>query len=128
MFFIFDLDHFKQVSDCYGHDAGDTVLQQMTLTVSALLREHDQLGRTGGEEFLIILPDTNVKQAATIAERLRLAISNIIFSHYDNLSVTCSIGVSQYQVDEALNNSLARADKALYQAKAEGRNKVICAK
>ncbi|HEY9043423.1 MAG TPA: tetratricopeptide repeat-containing diguanylate cyclase [Rheinheimera sp.] len=126
-FLILDLDHFKQVNDCFGHDAGDIVLQQMCITVCAMLREQDRFGRTGGEEFLIVLPDANAQQAEIIAERLRQAIAAIAFTGYDNLAVTCSIGISQYQAPEALNSSLSRADKALYRAKAEGRNKVVCA-
>ncbi|WP_445767697.1 diguanylate cyclase [Rheinheimera sp.] len=122
-FLILDLDHFKQVNDRYGHDAGDTVLQQMCMTVSAMLREQDHFGRTGGEEFLIVLPNTDAEQAMTIAERLRLAIAALGFNGTSKqLSVTCSIGISLYQADEALNISLARADDALYQAKAAGRN------
>ena len=122
-FLILDLDHFKQVNDRYGHDAGDTVLQQMCMTVCAMLREQDHFGRTGGEEFLIVLPNTDAEQATTIAERLRLAIAALRFtSTAEQLSVTCSIGISCYQSDEPLNISLARADDALYQAKAAGRN------
>ena len=122
-FLILDLDHFKQVNDRYGHDAGDTVLQQMSMTVSAMLREQDHFGRTGGEEFLIVLPNTDAEQAMAIAERLRLAIAALRFSDTSRqLTVTCSIGISLYQTDEALNTSLARADDALYQAKAAGRN------
>jgi diguanylate cyclase (GGDEF)-like protein len=122
---ILDLDHFKQVNDRFGHDTGDTVLQQLCLTVSAMLREQDHFGRTGGEEFLIILPDTSTEQATVIAERLRLAVAAISFAEQPTLSITCSIGITQYQPDEALNTSLARADAALYQAKAQGRNKVL---
>ncbi|MDP2716043.1 tetratricopeptide repeat-containing diguanylate cyclase [Rheinheimera sp.] len=125
-FLILDLDHFKQVNDRFGHDVGDTVLQQMCMTVSAMLRQQDHFGRTGGEEFLIVLPDTAQDQALAIAERLRQAIAAISFADSPQpLKITCSIGVSQYQPDEALNISLARADDALYQAKADGRNKVV---
>ncbi len=127
-FLILDLDHFKQVNDRFGHDVGDNVLQQMCMTVSAMLRQPDYFGRTGGEEFLIVLPDTGAEQALAIAERLRLAIAAISFADSpQQLRITCSIGVSQYQPDEALNISLTRADDALYQAKADGRNKVVLA-
>ena len=125
-FLIMDVDHFKQVNDRYGHDAGDTVLQQMCMAVSALLREQDYFGRTGGEEFLIVLSDTDAAQAKTIAERLRLAIAALRFSEISaQLSITCSIGISQFQAEEALNISLARADAALYRAKAAGRNQTV---
>lgn len=123
-FLILDLDHFKQVNDRFGHDTGDTVLQQLCMTISAMLREQDHFGRTGGEEFLIILPDTSAEQARAIAERLRQAVATIQFADHANLSITCSIGVTEYAPDEALNLSLARADKALYQAKESGRNNV----
>jgi diguanylate cyclase (GGDEF)-like protein len=124
-FLIVDLDHFKQVNDKYGHDVGDTVLQQMSLTVSAMLREQDHFGRTGGEEFLIVLPDTDSEAAFAIAERLRRAISDISFADTPGkMQVTCSIGLSQFRPDEALNISLSRADDALYKAKTEGRNRV----
>ncbi|NRQ44092.1 GGDEF domain-containing protein [Rheinheimera sp. YQF-2] len=127
-FLILDLDHFKQVNDRFGHDVGDTVLQQMCMTVSAMLRQQDHFGRTGGEEFLIVLPDTGLEPALVIAERLRLAIAAISFADGPAaLNITCSIGVSEYQPDEALNVSLARADDALYKAKADGRNKVVAA-
>ena len=122
-FLILDLDHFKQVNDKYGHDVGDTVLQQMSLTVSSMLREQDHFGRTGGEEFLIVLPDTDNEAAFAIAERLRRAISDISFADTPGkMRVTCSIGLSQFRPDEPLNTSLGRADDALYQAKAAGRD------
>lgn len=127
-FLILDLDHFKQVNDKYGHDVGDTVLQQMSLTVSSMLREQDHFGRTGGEEFLIVLPDTDSEAAFTIAERLRRAISDISFADTPGkMRVTCSIGLSQFRPDEPLNISLSRADDALYQAKAAGRDQTHAA-
>lgn len=124
-FLILDLDHFKLVNDRHGHDIGDHVLQQMTMAVTALLREQDHFGRTGGEEFLIVLPDTSEQQALVIAERLRQAVAEIRFSAASHLNITCSIGITQYQPPEPLNLSLARADNALYRAKASGRNKVL---
>lgn len=124
-FLILDLDHFKQVNDRFGHDAGDTVLQQMCMTVSAMLREQDHFGRTGGEEFLVVLPNTTLEHALVIAERLRQAIATIRFTDaLSSLNITCSIGATQYQAGEALNSSLTRADDALYQAKKDGRNRV----
>ncbi len=127
-FLILDLDHFKQVNDKYGHDVGDTVLQQMSLTVSSMLRQQDHFGRTGGEEFLIVLPDTDSEAAFAIAERLRRAISDISFADTPGkMRVTCSIGLSQFRPDEPLNISLSRADDALYQAKAAGRDQTHAA-
>lgn len=122
-FLILDLDHFKQVNDRYGHDVGDIVLQQMCMTVASMLRQQDHFGRTGGEEFLIVLPDTGKDAAFAIAERLRQAIAAIQFADApQKMRITCSIGLSQFQAKEALNISLARADDALYQAKAAGRD------
>ena len=122
-FLILDLDHFKQVNDKYGHDVGDIVLQQMCMTVATMLRQQDHFGRTGGEEFLIVLPDTSAEEAVRIAERLRLAIADIQFTDApQNMRITCSIGVSQLLSDEGLNICLGRADDALYQAKAAGRD------
>ena len=122
-FLILDLDHFKQVNDKYGHDVGDIVLQQMCMTVTSMLRVQDHFGRTGGEEFLIVLPDTDADAAFAIAERLRQAIADIQFPETPKkMRITCSIGISQYRPDEPLNISLGRADDALYQAKAAGRD------
>ena len=122
-FLILDLDHFKQVNDKYGHDVGDIVLQQMCMTVASMLRAQDHFGRTGGEEFLIVLPDTDADAAFAIAERLRQAIADIQFPETPKkMRITCSIGISQYRPDEPLNISLGRADDALYQAKAAGRD------
>lgn len=123
-FVIIDLDHFKQVNDRYGHEAGDVALQQFSLTVSSLLREQDHFGRTGGEEFLIVLPDTDTEQACVIAERLRSAVAAIsINDSKNNFSITCSLGIAQSNPDEPLSVTLNRADDALYKAKADGRNR-----
>ncbi|SEI11010.1 diguanylate cyclase (GGDEF) domain-containing protein [Rheinheimera pacifica] len=125
-FLILDLDHFKQVNDRYGHEAGDLALQQFSLTVSSLLREQDHFGRTGGEEFLIVLPDTELQHAEVIAERLRSAVAAICVSNSKNpFSITCSLGITQSRPDELLNITLGRADDALYQAKDEGRNRAV---
>ena len=123
---ILDLDHFKQINDTYGHDAGDTVLQQVSITMSGLLRQQDYVGRTGGEEFMIVLPDTQPEQAQAIAERIRIAVAKLdLTTIAPALQVSCSIGLTQAQSNELLNSSIARADKALYRAKAEGRNRVV---
>ncbi|WP_215398572.1 tetratricopeptide repeat-containing diguanylate cyclase [Rheinheimera oceanensis] len=125
-FLILDLDHFKQVNDRYGHEAGDLALQQFSLTVSSLLREQDHFGRTGGEEFLIVLPDTKLQQAEIIAERLRHAVAAIeVNDSKQPFSITCSLGIAQSRHDELLNITLGRADDALYQAKAAGRNQAV---
>lgn len=123
-FLILDLDHFKQVNDRFGHEAGDLALQQFSLTINSLLREQDHFGRTGGEEFLIVLPDTHLQQAEAIAQRLCNAVAAIRLTYSGNaFSITCSVGMTQHRQGETLNIPISRADDALYKAKAEGRNR-----
>lgn len=123
---IIDLDHFKQVNDKYGHDAGDVVLQQVCMAVSNMLREEDHFGRTGGEEFLVVLPNTDAEQAMSIAERIRRVVASVDLTPFNlALNVSCSLGVTQTKPPELLNATLSRADDALYSAKAEGRNKAM---
>lgn len=121
-----DVDHFKQVNDRYGHLTGDQVLARIARTCHDALRQFDQLGRTGGEEFLVLLPRTSLDEARPIAERLRAAVAAIDFSGIDTaLAITISIGMAELQPqDAALRAMLARSDAALYQAKRNGRNRV----
>lgn len=125
---MLDIDHFKKINDTYGHIVGDQVLQKMTQEVQSLLRKGDSLGRFGGEEFAIILPEADLKTALQIAERLRQGISNLSIP-IENLNleikITISLGVTTYRKeDEKLDDIWKRADDALYKAKAKGRNKV----
>lgn len=122
---MFDLDHFKQVNDTYGHDTGDTVLKKAAHTVRGLLRIPDLLGRWGGEEFLIITPQTDSAQASALAERLRQAIASCSLERVG--SITASFGVAQYRSQESPAEWLNRADDALYTAKQGGRNQVATA-
>lgn len=118
---IMDLDHFKEVNDTYGHQAGDRALINFVAGVNALLRGPDQLGRFGGEEFVALLPDTSLDEAISVAERIRGACS------LTGLAPACtvSIGVTTNQKDnDTVDKLLARADAALYRAKAAGRNRV----
>ncbi len=119
-----DLDHFKQINDHYGHAAGDRVLRQVALTLQQQLRQVDGLGRLGGEEFLILLPETESEPALEVAERLRQAIADTrIPWQAHSLSVTISIGVATIQeTDTGIDAVLMRSDNALYTAKARGRN------
>ena len=124
---LFDIDHFKSVNDQYGHDAGDKILVQLTELVSAFIRTGDTFARIGGEEFAIILPYTSVESAQTMADRIIFECEKCAYQINANLtlSITVSIGVSALASSE--NNWLPlfeRADKALYQAKAAGRNRV----
>lgn len=122
---LLDLDHFKQVNDTYGHAIGDIVLQHATTVMQQQLRQSDWLGRFGGEEFVVILPDTEITQALTIAERLRSALQQHPLSEPIAISMTVSIGVTVYQPGQSLEQLLAQADQAMYQAKHHGRNAVF---
>ena len=119
-----DLDHFKTINDHYGHAAGDAVLKQVTIRIREALRFGDVLGRYGGEEFVIALPDSNTEQAYTIAERIRLNVSErpVEFSG-NQISVTVSIGLSMLSdASEAVDSAVQRADAALLYSKQNGRN------
>lgn len=128
---MFDIDHFKQVNDTYGHSMGDVTLCLLAGLCQQMVREVDLLGRIGGEEFLIILPDTPLAGAIALAERLRQAIENTIIStddpvpHRSTFRITISIGIATYcQALPNLEALLDNADSALYQAKRSGRNRV----
>lgn len=119
-----DIDHFKKINDQYGHDAGDSALKCMAAWSNEKLRNIDLLARTGGEEFIILLPDTNTSQAMIAAERLRAHIekNTVPIKNAESIRFTASFGLVQIQRGETFDSALARADKALYQAKADGRN------
>jgi len=121
---LLDLDHFKQVNDVYGHDKGDEVLASVGAALTAGLRASDFAGRYGGEEFLLLLPETDAEEARLVVERLRLAIAAITIKAAD-LRVTASFGIAILP-DHAVDASslLRQADRALYAAKAGGRNRV----
>ncbi len=121
---MFDIDHFKNVNDTYGHDIGDIAIQQVS---SLGENEEGTLGRLGGEEFGIILPGFSRDQAMEVCERLRQGISEIgISTEKGLLSFTCSFGVSGMQAGDDIHALLKRADVALYDAKENGRNQVVC--
>jgi diguanylate cyclase (GGDEF)-like protein len=124
---ILDLDFFKQINDGYGHAAGDAALKAFANAATECLRGMDVFGRLGGEEFGILLPSTAVDQAEVVAERIRVAVARIaIDTDLGTVRFTTSIGVAQSQEeDESVDVLLARADAALYAAKAAGRNRVI---
>jgi diguanylate cyclase (GGDEF)-like protein len=123
-FLLLDLDHFKQINDQRGHPAGDEVLASVGAVLRSALRSTDFAGRDGGEEFAILLPDTELPTALEIAERVRLAIAEISLPGTD-VSVTASIGVSSFPDHASTLERLERlADAALYVAKRQGRNRV----
>lgn len=121
---LLDVDHFKHINDRYGHDAGDVVLRQLVQTAQKTLRDTDILGRWGGEEFLAILPDTDVTAATDVAERLRLAMAEMDLSNSvgQPFQITVSVGVAQHRAGETSDIVTKHADLALYVAKDEGRN------
>lgn len=122
---ILDIDHFKAVNDNYGHPVGDKVLRQVSDILSENLRQSDALGRWGGEEFLILLPQINIVAATNVAEKLRLAICTAEYGLKEPLSI--SLGVADLQPGESAGDWIKRADQALYKAKHLGRNQVALA-
>jgi diguanylate cyclase (GGDEF)-like protein len=120
---ILDLDHFKQINDVHGHQAGDDVLKFFSAQIRGVLRSSDLCGRTGGEEFAILVPGVTQEMAKEIAERIRVATATV---REDGLpEVTVSIGIAMLgDRDKALDDLLGRADTALYRAKGEGRNRI----
>ena len=119
---LLDIDHFKIVNDDYGHHVGDAVLREFASIIKDGIRKVDAVGRWGGEEFIIILPETNIKEAENIAEQIRKKIENHIFTVIKHK--TSSFGVSEYIQGDNSQSIINRADKALYRAKDCGRNKV----
>lgn len=121
---LFDIDFFKMVNDSHGHLAGDRVLQEISVITKDTVRINDIVARWGGEEFLVLLKDCSLSQAATIAEKLRTAIATHDFCLQSECPLTASLGVAEYRQDETLTEFFARADTVLYQAKSNGRNRI----
>ncbi len=119
---IFDIDQFKQINDTYGHATGDSVLQFLAGLVAKSVRRHDLFARWGGEEFLIMVTNTGLHGAEIYAERLRVLIENFDFP--EAVHLTCSFGVTEFAPEDTVEVLTRRADEALYQAKARGRNRV----
>ncbi|MDQ2713445.1 MAG: GGDEF domain-containing protein [Chloroflexota bacterium] len=128
---FFDADHFKHVNDTYGHAVGDIVLHQIGVRASTVLRSPDTLGRFGGEEFVVILPDTTAEQAHPIAERVRATIASypLVATGVDGgIPTTISMGVATFPDDGTIcDDLLEQADQAMYEAKRSGRNRVCLA-
>jgi len=119
---MIDIDRFKLINDIYGHQTGDKVLKQIADTLKKSLRETDMLGRYGGEEFLAVLPETDLNNAFYAAERMRKKICELQWKEAD-LHVTISCGIAEFKIKEKDFELLRRADNLLYKAKAEGRDK-----
>ena len=118
-----DLDNFKCVNDTFGHDCGDVVLRQVVGVTERLLRTTDRLGRWGGEEFVVLAPETDLQEASRLAERLRVEIAN----HRSGSAptVTASLGYAQFEAGDTSETLIKRADQALYKAKILGRNRAV---
>ncbi|GLS91278.1 hypothetical protein GCM10007916_23470 [Psychromonas marina] len=129
---LLDIDHFKKVNDNYGHEGGDDVLKALARMCTDMVRNTDTLCRIGGEEFVVLLPETNLKKAYILAERIRLAINKHDFYIVNlkcTVGISVSIGVSAIkEEDENVRDILNRADAALYMAKKVGRNRAISKK
>lgn len=123
---MFDLDHFKVLNDTYGHQGGDKVLVDVSKNVKALLRLEDVFGRYGGEEFAIVLPETNEQGAMELAERICKTLEKTPLEYQDKLiNISVSLGVSSLNMNDSnYEDLITNADLALYQAKAQGRNQV----
>ncbi|RII35923.1 PAS domain S-box protein [Clostridium chromiireducens] len=124
-----DIDFFKKVNDTYGHQVGDIALQKFAQCIVNMCRPYDFVGRHGGEEFVICLPEVTSEQAIMIAERMRKAVENLHINFQNNqekINITASFGVSSYKKvnGENINNLILRADRAMYKAKNKGRNRV----
>lgn len=122
-FMVIDIDHFKRINDQFGHSFGDIVLKELTLNIAQHLRNYDILGRVGGEEFVVILPNTTVEESLIVSERLRFEIENCPIQ---NCCITVSIGLwaSEITSEMTFTQIFIAADHALYKAKNEGRNRV----
>jgi two-component system cell cycle response regulator len=128
-FLIIDVDHFKSVNDSFGHDVGDEILREFATRISANVRGIDLACRFGGEEFVVVMPDTDISLACTVAERLRKSVETTPFAISrapGRLRITISIGIAGSEgLGDTADALLRRADQALYRAKREGRNRVV---
>ena len=121
--FLFDIDYFKKINDTYGHQKGDEVLEKLASVVKSQIRSTDLAFRYGGEEFIILFPDTNLNQAQKIAKRIENIIKKEI--RLNNTSVTISGGIGEYNIYLTKNEFLRKIDQALYKAKKEGRDRIV---
>lgn len=118
---MLDLDLFKSINDTYGHLMGDEILKEFTQRVQANIRKSDFLARWGGEEFVILAPETDLKQAMLLGEKVRKVVASHVFQGIDR-PLTTSVGITQFQMNDTIDSIIDRADRALYEAKNAGRN------
>lgn len=125
-FVLADIDHFKSINDQHGHAVGDEVLKRVSQVLNQAVREQDSVARWGGEEFLIMMPDATLQAATMVAERLREKVSAIeVTVNGQTIQVSMTFGVSSHRLEEPVDAPVNRADGALYQGKAQGRNQVV---
>lgn len=125
-FVLSDIDYFKRINDSYGHDFGDFVLREISRLIQESLRSQDYICRWGGEEFLLVLPDTDISGSIVVAEKIRKVVSEYQFScNSVNISVTMTFGISEYNHKNDVDESIKIADRLLYTGKENGRNCVV---
>jgi diguanylate cyclase (GGDEF)-like protein len=117
---IFDIDFFKKINDSHGHQTGDEILKSITKIIKNEIRETDLLARFGGDEFLIISPETNIKNGKIIAEKIRESVEDKEL--HNNIKTTISLGITEYKDKDTIDSLMKRTDNALYQSKSRGRN------
>ncbi len=121
---ICDIDYFKKINDTYGHQAGDKVLKLIAKVVQTRLRKVDFIARYGGEEFVLLLPETTASKAHTVLDKIRAAVGNTAFRFKEEpVQITISFGITEFKAEDDVEDAFERADKALYQAKSNGRNR-----
>jgi len=121
-----DIDHFKLFNDKHGHDCGDYVLKEVANLIRSSIRKQDDVGRWGGEEFLLVFTDTDKRGAGVISEKIREAINKRVFNYNGvELRITMTFGVSEFRSDKSVDSCIKDADDALYLGKQKGRNIVV---
>lgn len=123
-FVIFDIDNFKEINDTYGHLTGDEVIKDMVGTISGSIRKTDVFARWGGEEFVLLLPNTDRDQSVELTERLKQMITSNTFEAVGD--ITCSFGLATFEESDNADTLMSRADRFLYAAKREGKNRIVC--
>jgi diguanylate cyclase (GGDEF)-like protein len=124
-----DIDYFKKINDTYGHPVGDEVIRSLAKALTALVRSEDVVGRLGGEEFAVLLPESTAEEAMIIAERIRSwCETNSLITTQGNIKFTCSFGVATFSRGSTINTLMNELDQALYEAKGSGRNRVVYAR